>query len=130
VAPTISFISLYDRELVAAMANLAADLQATAPAVTPSGKASYLRAIAFVGNETVYGQSVRNPSNRANTYFSPGQLANVGAGGLLSANCENTHNIPNLPDIFPQVRCAQQPQFPWGHGVLTSYFPHLKAAKK
>src|SRR5437763_10625845 len=49
VAPTISFIGLYNRELVTAMANLSADLEARAPAATPSGSTNYLRAISMIG---------------------------------------------------------------------------------
>ncbi len=130
VAPVISFIGLYSRELVTAMANLGADLQATAPAATPTGKASYLRAISMLSDETPYGQTVRNPTNRNSTYFSPGALAYLVKGGLLSASCTQTHNTSQANLGFSNVPCRLQPQFKWGGGILTSYFPHLKQAPK
>jgi phospholipid/cholesterol/gamma-HCH transport system substrate-binding protein len=135
LAPVIGFVGLYNKELVAAMANLAATLQASGPADVSGfpdrpGQASYLRAISLVGNETVYGQTTRNPRNRNNTYYAPGKLANVGTGGLLSANCNNTQNKPQVPLLFQNVPCRQQPQFDWGGNVLSAYFPRLKAAKK
>jgi virulence factor Mce-like protein len=125
LAPVISFIGLYNRELVAAMGNLAATLEATAPAATSSGTASYLRAISMISNESFFGQSVREPTNRDNTYFSPGELANVGKGGLLSASCANTNNTAQVPR-GRNVPCRVQPPFKWGHGLLSAYFPHLK----
>jgi virulence factor Mce-like protein len=128
VAPLISLIGSYHRELVAAMANLAADLEASASANTPTGTASYLRAVIGLGPDSIYGQTVREPTNRDNTYFAPGELANTGKGGLLSANCNNVHNPAQVPLPFANVPCRVQPPFKWGHGVATSYFPRLTRA--
>ena len=128
LAPVISFIGLYHQELVTAMANLAADLQASAPAATSSGSAKYLRAASSIGRESLFGQTVREPTNRDNTYFSPGELANLSSGGLLSANCNNTGNVSEVPLTFANVRCKVQPPFPWGNGILSSYYPHLTRA--
>jgi phospholipid/cholesterol/gamma-HCH transport system substrate-binding protein len=135
LAPIISFVGAYHLELVGAMANLAADLQATAAANTtasvagiPAGQASYLRAISMVGRESIYGQTIREPTSRANTYFSPGELGNL-SSGLLSANCNNTGNVAQVPASFGNVPCRLQPAFNWGHGILTSYFPHVTRAK-
>ena len=125
LAPVISFLSLYREELVAAMANLAADLEATAPAATASGSAHYLRAISSLGRESIFGQTIREPTNRDNSYFAPGELANLSSGGLLSANCNNTHNASQVPLAFGNVRCKQQPPFSWGNGIPTSYYPHV-----
>jgi phospholipid/cholesterol/gamma-HCH transport system substrate-binding protein len=130
VAPIISFIGLYSKELVAAMGNLAADLEATAAAHTPSGSASYLRAISAVGNESVYGQSVRQPTNRSNAYFSPGELSHVASGGLLSASCANTGNVSQVPVASGNVPCRLQPKFPWGNGVASSYYPNVTQRQK
>jgi phospholipid/cholesterol/gamma-HCH transport system substrate-binding protein len=127
LAPMISFVGLYGRELTTAMANLAADLQATAPAATPSGSASYLRAISMFSDESAYGQTVREPTNRTNTYFSPGELANVARGGLESASCANTGNAAQVSG-GRNVPCRVQPPFKWGGGILTSYFPHVTRA--
>jgi phospholipid/cholesterol/gamma-HCH transport system substrate-binding protein len=120
VAPMISFIALYRQELVAAMANLAAALEARAPAATPSGSASYLRAVSALGPESLYGQSVRVPTNRNNSYFSPGEL-----GALLSGNCANTRNPAQIPLPATNVPCRLQPPFKWGNGILSAYFPHV-----
>ncbi len=136
LAPVISFVGLYNRELVAAMANLSADLEATAPAATTGwpvkpGTANYLRAISMLGNESLYGQSPRNPTNRNNAYFAPGELLYIGKGGLLSASCANVGNASAVVNLFGQVPCRVQPPVRWKlPGVLTSYFPHLRAAPK
>jgi phospholipid/cholesterol/gamma-HCH transport system substrate-binding protein len=129
VAPIIGLIGSYRQELVAAMANLAASLEATAPAATPTGTAHYLRAISMLGRESLYGQTVREPTNRDNANYAPGELSNIGTGGLLSANCNNVNNPSQVPLLFGNVRCKVQPPFTWGGGILTSYFPHLTRAR-
>jgi virulence factor Mce-like protein len=129
IVPVINLIAQYKSNLVTAMANLGADLQASAPANTPSGSASYLRAIAGLGRESIFGQSIREPTSRNNTYFAPGELANF-SGGLLSANCNNTGNASQVPLVFGNVGCRLQPQFPYGPGIGTSYYPHVTVAKK
>lgn len=128
LAPQISFIAQYRTELVTAMANLAAGLQGIAPADATGGSAHYLRAISAVSNESVYGQSVREPTNRSNAYFSPGELNQVAAGGLESASCANTTNVAQVPVGGANVPCRVQPPFAWGHGVLSAYFPHVQRA--
>jgi virulence factor Mce-like protein len=129
IAPVISFVGRYRRELVAAMANLAAGLQARAPAQTtgypgPAGSAGYLRSISIVGNETPFGQSIREPTNRDNPYFSPGELIRL-AEGLTSASCANTANSSQSGFGFRNVPCRVQPGFVWNH--LVRYFPHVTA---
>ncbi len=129
VVPIINFISLYRQELVGAMGNLAADLQATAPAATPSGSAQYLRFISEFGRESFFGQSVREPTTRDNAYYSPGELANVGRGGLQAASCANVGNVSQVPLLaLGNVPCRVQPPFRWGNGILTSQYPHLTRA--
>jgi phospholipid/cholesterol/gamma-HCH transport system substrate-binding protein len=129
LAPLISFIGVYNRELVAAMANLAGDLEAQSSANTPSGSAKYLRAVLGISPDSIYGQTIREPTNRNNTYFAPGELANIGRGGLLSANCNNTRNPAQVPLLLlMNVPCRVQPPFTWGHGIHSSYFPHLTRA--
>jgi ABC-type transporter Mla subunit MlaD len=129
VVPVISFISLYRQELVTSMANLAAALQATSSANNSTGRASYLRAVSMISSESVYGQSVRDPTNRHNVYFAPGGLAYVAKGGLLSSDCSNTGNKAEVPaTVGGNVRCRVQPPVKWGNGILTGYFPHLTRA--
>ena len=108
------------------MANLSADLEARAPAATPSGSTNYLRAISMIGDESVFGQSVREPTNRNNTYFAPGELANIARGGLFSGSCANVSNAPQVPTGFGNVPCRVQPGFAWNG--LTRHFPHITRA--
>ena len=128
IDPMISFIALYRQELTTAMANLAATLEGSSSANTISGRASYLRAISMVSNESFYGQSVREPTNRHNTYFSPGELVNVGKGGLLSSDCANTANTAQVPLLGHNVACRTQPGYDWGNGIASGYFPRLTRA--
>lgn len=132
ITPVISFIGLYRKELVAAMANLAASLEAEAPAQTSGypdlpGSASYLRSLAAVGNETPFGQSIREPTSRVNPYYSPGELANL-PHGLQTATCANQRNASQSGRLFKNVPCRVQPGFDWNR--LVRYFPHLTAGSK
>ncbi len=127
IAPVINFIGLYHREIVAAMGNLAASLEATSNAHTTGwpdhpGTASYLRALSAIGDETPFGQSVREPTNRDNSYFSPGELAFL-SRGLFSASCANTSNPSQSHLSFKNVPCRVQPGFRWNK--LVRYFPHV-----
>jgi phospholipid/cholesterol/gamma-HCH transport system substrate-binding protein len=128
VVPVINIVTQYRLELVAAMSNLAADTQATGPAATPSGSTNYLRAISGINREAIFGQTIREPTNRSNTYFAPGALSEL-PNGLRSANCNNTGNVSQIPVPFSNVPCRVQPAFPWGNGILSSYYPHTTAAK-
>ena len=74
---------------------------------------------------------MREPTDRHNAYFAPGELTRLGsAGGLQSSDCANTHNQSQVPVLGTNVPCRVQPPFTWGHGILSSYFPHLIQAKK
>jgi virulence factor Mce-like protein len=139
LAPVIAFMGVYSKELVAAMGNLAATLQGEASANTaypvgtaPAGMAHYLRAVIGVNNETAYGQSTREPTDRHNAYFSPGELANL-ASGLYSSDCNNVNNKAQVPVPSANVPCRVQPAFHWGKfapATPSGYYPHLKAAAK
>jgi ABC-type transporter Mla subunit MlaD len=132
ITPVIGLISHYRTEVVSAMANLAASLEAQAPAHTTGwpdrpDSASYLRAVSIVGNETPFGQSVREPTNRDNPYFATGELNHL-PQGLQSATCANQSNVSQSHFGFGNVRCVVQPGFEWDH--LVRYFPHLTAGSK
>jgi phospholipid/cholesterol/gamma-HCH transport system substrate-binding protein len=127
LTPVINFVGLYHQELTMSMADLAATMEATAPAETPSGSASYLRSLSMVGDESGYGESVREPTTRSNTYFAPGELANLARGGLLAASCDNTGDQSQSHYPFSNVPCRVQPGFGWDR--LTRYFPHVTAAR-
>jgi ABC-type transporter Mla subunit MlaD len=132
ITPVIGFIDGYKKEVVTAMANLAASLEAHAGAQTTGypdtpGSASYLRSISILGNETPFGQSIREPTSRVNPYYSPGELANF-PSGLLAATCANTGNPSQSHLHFKNVPCRLQPGFAWNH--LVRYFPHITAGSK
>jgi virulence factor Mce-like protein len=131
LAPVISFIGLYKQELTSAMSLLAADLQGEAVANTPSGMAHYIRAVIGLSDESIFGQSVRSPSNRNNAYYPPGELNNIGTGGLKSASCANTSDKAQIPVLAANVPCREQGGFSWGsHAPTTpnSYYPHVTAS--
>ncbi len=78
-----------------------------------------------MGNETPFGQSVREPTNRDNPNFSPGELAYITEGGLLSASCANANNTSQSHLGFQNVPCRVEPGFRWSQ--LVRYFPHVTA---
>jgi phospholipid/cholesterol/gamma-HCH transport system substrate-binding protein len=127
LSPVIDYIAEYRTELTTAMATLAAALQAT---LTPGGQDHYLRALSALGRETLYGQSERDPTTRNNTYFAPGELADIAAGGLKAASCANTANPSQAPLPYSNVPCRVQGAHVWGNGVATAYFPRLTAAPR
>jgi ABC-type transporter Mla subunit MlaD len=132
IVPMMNFLSLYPTTLTSAMANLGADLEATGPSVN-GGTAHYLRASLTLTPETLFGLPQRPPSNRHNPYPAPGELANIGKGGLESSDCRNTSNAP-LAAVLTSVLgnnttpCKVQPGF--AYGGVTRYYPHVTAAPK
>jgi ABC-type transporter Mla subunit MlaD len=130
IVPVINIVAEMKQELQAGMVNLAAILQGTAGTGTGTGPGGihYIRAGITVGSDSVYGQATRSPGERNNTYFSPGELKDL-ASGLYSASCSNTGNSATVPVGTANVPCKLQPTFPWGHGIKTSYFPHVTAGQ-
>jgi hypothetical protein len=116
------------------MANLAAFLNASAPSKGGVLR-KYLRAMFAVNNESLFGQPERPGTNRHNAYISPGGLAYVGLGGLLSSDCNNLGNS-TLSGAIPgstNVPCRLQPKFPWGNVAPTTprdYYPHVTVARR
>jgi virulence factor Mce-like protein len=131
VAPMISFIGLYSKELTTAMANLGATLQGIGPANTaatagtPAGQAHYLRAVSPINAESIYGHSVREPTNRHSAYYASGEQTNIGTGGLLSSDCNNVGNAVEVPllALSGNVPCRVQPGFSFNS--ITAYYPHV-----
>jgi virulence factor Mce-like protein len=124
IVPIIDYVFVDRQNVSAAMANLAAGLQATAPANTPSGSAHYLRALLSLGNDSVFGQATPDPTERNNSYYAPGELNDLGQG-LKSASCAGTGSRGLLG--FSNVPCRVQGPFPWGNGVASAYYPRLRA---
>ncbi len=132
ITPVISFIGLYRRELHHGDGQPGGIAGGPGPGQherlsRPPGSASYLRSTSIVGNETPFGQSIREPTNRDNPYFSPGELNNL-AVGLRSGSCANTGNASQSHFGFANVPCRVQPGFDWNH--LVRYFPHVTAGSK
>ncbi len=131
VVPVINYIQLYPRDILAAFANLPALLNASAPA--SNGITKYIRAAITLNNEALFGQSQRPATNRHNPYVSPGGLANIANGGLLSSDCNNLSST-SLSSILSagNVPCRLQPKFPWPSNAASngpSYFPHVTQAQ-
>jgi phospholipid/cholesterol/gamma-HCH transport system substrate-binding protein len=130
VVPVINDIGLMHSETTAAFANLPALLNASAPA--GNGISKYLRASLVLNDESLYGQSQRPPSNRHNPDVSPGGLAYVAQGGLLSSDCNNIHNVTIQGLLSPgNVTCRLQPAFPWPSNAASngpSYYPRVTQA--
>ncbi len=131
VVPIINLISQYSRETGAAFANLPADLNASATAT--NGVSRYLRASLALNNEGLFGQPSRPSTNRHNPYVSPGGLANVASGGLLSSDCNNVGNVNAISLLSTgNVPCRLQPKFPWPANAASngpSYYPQATQAK-
>lgn len=85
IAPMISYVGRYDRELVATLANVSSTTAATSPR-SDGTQVPYLRTLTMFGLETATGQERRLGSNRHNAYPAPGGLAGL-EEGLASSNC-------------------------------------------
>ncbi len=125
IVPMIDYIFVDRQNVAGAMANLAAGLGATAPANTPSGSAHYLRSLVSLGNDSVFGLPTRDPAERNNSYYAPGELSDL-AKGLASTTCAGSSNGAGLLGLT-NVPCRVQGAFRWGNGVATAYYPRLRA---
>jgi phospholipid/cholesterol/gamma-HCH transport system substrate-binding protein len=98
VVPVMEYLTAYRRELVAAMANLGAALEATSP--SDNGVVlHYLRTLLVFNDESEVGASKRVPDNRHNAYYAPGELASIGHGGVRASDCRNLSNPPSRPPV-------------------------------
>jgi phospholipid/cholesterol/gamma-HCH transport system substrate-binding protein len=129
IVPMINIISDYKQNLVTSMADLAAILQGQTsanvspgvfPSVGVSGEAKYVRALITLGPDTLWGATTRSPAIRNNTYPSVSELARVGHGGEQAASCTGA-GAGNVP-------CQLAPSVSWGHGLTSSYYPHVTKA--
>ncbi len=129
LVPVINIVADYRSQIVLGMSDLAAILNAQTSANTTSnslgvatGQAKYLRQVLTLGPDSLFGATTRSPAERTNTYFSPGALASVGTTGEPAASCAGAGS-GNVP-------CQLQSSYDWGHGIGTSYYPHVVAAQK
>jgi len=132
VIPIINTVGLYPNEITAAFSNLPALLNGMAPGQGGVPR-HYIRSALTLNNEGLFGQSQRPSSNRHNPYVSPGGLAYLGKGGLLSSDCNNTAN-PNIPGLLTlgNVPCRLQAAYPWPSNAASngpSYYPRATQAK-
>jgi virulence factor Mce-like protein len=128
LAPVINVLAEYRQNIVNAMALLSSTMIARAPAATtqsvggiPAGMANYIRIGLTLGPDSVWGATSRNPAVRYNPYPAPGEAGDIASGGLKAASCVGA-GAGNVP-------CTLQPGYPWGHGIGTTYYPRITAAK-
>ena len=114
VVPVIAFIARYQQELVAAMATSPPTSRPPRRPTRRPGRPLTCGRSPALGRESVYGQSVREPTNRNNTYFSPGRASPIGHRWLVSAQLRQRRQHLAAPLLFGNVGCRLQPQFPWG----------------
>ena len=126
ITPIIDMVTLYRKELIATMANVAAASEGTSQGA--GGKlVHYLRTLVPMTEESSVGYAKRLPSNRHNAYFAPGGLAFLAKGGLLASDCRNTSNPQTVPVLGSGApECKQQP--PWTLDGNTRYYPHVERA--
>jgi len=121
--PIVEYLARFDREFVAAFANLAA---ATQGAERPSAGAEpihYIRALVPFTAEGAVVQDRRYGTNRHNPYFLPMGMLKLGEGGLESFDCQNTGN-PGGGEPAPPCKVQQPLRF---QGRRTA-FPRVEPA--
>jgi virulence factor Mce-like protein len=127
LVPVIAYLSAYRRELVAAMANLGAALEATSP--SDNGvPLHYLRTLLVFNDESELGDSRRLPDNRHNAYSAPGELGLIGHGGIRASDCRNLGNPPSGPGMSGggAPPCLVAP--PWSFQGVPALFHRIKTA--
>lgn len=123
LVPVVQLIGRYRKELVATFANVAAGANGKAPAA--NGKeVNVLRGPIIATNEAFMGWEQRANSNRHNPYPAPGELAELGKGGLLASDCRNVDNPTVLQSPLGAPPCKVQP--PWTFQGATRYYPHVE----
>jgi virulence factor Mce-like protein len=122
--PVIDFLDLYQKEVLNGFGNIASSTQWSTK--TPSGiDYHFLRFLAPIMSENLYGLQQRLPSNRHNAYAEPGWMGKLATGGLPSLDCRNLSNPATLPILGSSgtVPCVEQKPFRF-RGQTLSY-PHL-----
>jgi ABC-type transporter Mla subunit MlaD len=122
--PVVDYLSLYEREIVAATAGVAAATQATESQGAGTEPIHYLRALVPFSPEGLVASEERFGTNRHNPYFLPGALEKLNEQ-LETYDCRNVDNrsvpgaeappcvvAPNLEfqgrsTRFPQLRKAR-----------------------
>lgn len=120
LVPVLDYAGLFEREVTAAFANVAAATQASVPPVPGADPLHYVRIVPPSTAEGAVVADERYASNRHNPYFAPGALAKL-AEGLESFDCSNTNN-----ELDPQAAppCLVQDPIEF-RGKELSY-PHVE----
>ena len=122
--PVVDYLGLYEREIIATYAGVAA---ATQGAEQPQGGGApihYLRALVPFTAEGLVAAGERFGTNRHNPYFLPGALEKLGAQ-LETFDCRNTGNTSPPGTAAPP--CVLAPNFEF-QGRSTR-FPQLRKAR-
>jgi len=119
--PVVDYLALYDSELVATYANLAAATQGERPSAADGEPLHYLRALVPFTAEGFVAADQRYGSNRHNPYMHPRALDRL-PEGLEAIDCSNEGN-PGPPSPAPPCVVQEPLEF---RGRSTAY-PQVKA---
>jgi ABC-type transporter Mla subunit MlaD len=122
--PVVDYLALYEREIVAATAGVAAATQATESQGAGTDPIHYLRALVPFTAEGLVAADERFGTNRHNPYFLPGALEKLGAQ-LETFDCRNTNN--QAPPAQKAPPCVVAPNLEF-QGRSTR-FPQLRKAR-
>ena len=120
-------IAVYDRSVVAAVANTGDAFQASTPGAGGTAE-HYARGILYLSNELLFGYPQRPGTSRYNPYLTPDGLAKF-ATGLDAFDCRNTGNLTPVPVIGLGGPPPCHVQGPWTFQGMTADFPHVQAGK-
>ena len=122
--PVVDYLGLYERELVAALANIAAATQGAERPVGGGTPIHYLRALVPFTAEGLVAAEERFGTNRHNPYFLPGALEKLGTQ-LEAFDCRNVDNVAPPATPAPPCVVARNLEF---QGRATR-FPQLRKAR-
>ncbi len=106
LAPMLSFIGLYRKELTAFFANAVASTQASE--IVGRGRLHYLRTTNPFNPENLAAYPRRIGTNRTNPYATPGQFENLRRLGHLESY-ETRHCDNGVPRLAPEALAGAQP---------------------
>jgi phospholipid/cholesterol/gamma-HCH transport system substrate-binding protein len=122
--PVVDYLGLYEREVIAAFANVAAATQATERPQGGGAPIHYLRALVPFTPEGLVAADQRFGTNRHNPYFLPGALEKLNTQ-LETFDCRNTGNRSVPGTQAPP--CVEAPNLEF-EGRSTR-FPQLRKAR-
>ena len=114
--PVVDYLGMFEAELVAAFAGVAAVTQAQLPSAADGEPLHYLRALVPFTAEGMVAAKERFGSNRHNPYFGPRALEKL-AANLEAIDCSNAGNQP-APEPAPPCVVQEPLDF---RGQKTAY---------